>query len=69
MNPYEMKPNGQNLYPGRLLRSLAERKTLLTVPMTLVRVSDPVPARRDSSTYYGESRVRIRDWQRSFDGG
>jgi len=34
-----MNPNGQNLCLGHLLLSLAEQKMLLTVPMTLVRVS------------------------------
>src|SRR6266850_1717752 len=38
-NPFEMNPNGQNLCLGHLLLSLAEQKMLLTVPMTLVRVS------------------------------
>lgn len=39
MNPHAMNPNDQNLHPARLLRSLAELKMPLTVPMMLVRVA------------------------------
>lgn len=35
----EMSPNGRNLQPGLLLPSPAGLKTLLTVPMTSVRLS------------------------------
>jgi hypothetical protein len=34
-----MNPNDQSLHPVLLLLSLAERKMLLTVPMTLVRIA------------------------------
>jgi hypothetical protein len=39
MNLHEMNPNGRNLHPALLLRSLAELKMPLTVPMMLVRVA------------------------------
>jgi hypothetical protein len=68
-NPFEMNPNGQNLCLGHLLLSLAEQKMLLTVPMTLVRVSiQHLYASTQYLTCHG-IRVRIRDWQWSSNRG
>ena len=39
LSPHEMNPNDQNRHPALLLRSLAELKMPLTVPMMLVRVA------------------------------
>jgi hypothetical protein len=63
MNLYEMKPNDPNLHPVHLLRSPAEPKMQLTVPMTLVRVA--IQHLHTWTHIHSKFRVRVRDWQRS----
>ena len=66
---YEMNPNDQSLHLVLLLLSLAERKMLLTVPMTLVRIAIQYLTHTDSHAYYSKFRVCVRDWQRSSNRG
>ena len=65
---HEMNPNDQSLHLVLLLLSLAERKMLLTAPMTLVRIAIRHP-RTDSHAYYSKFRVCLRDRQRSSNRG
>jgi hypothetical protein len=70
MKLYEMNPNDRSLRLVLLLLSLAERKMLLTVPMTLVRIAIQHPqTHTDSHAYNSKSRVCVRDWQRSSNRG
>ena len=60
--PHGMNPNDQSLHLVLPLLSLAERKMLLTVPMTLVRIGHPAPTHTGSHACYSKFRVCVRDW-------
>jgi hypothetical protein len=66
---HEMSLNDQSLHLVLLLLSLAERKMLRTVPMTLVRIAIQHPHTPDSHADYSKFRVCVRDWQRSSNRG
>jgi predicted nucleic acid-binding Zn-ribbon protein len=55
MNPCAMNPKSQNLSPELPLLNLAEQKMLLTVPMTLVRVSIQPPQTRTQNRIVWDS--------------